>query len=68
VLDKSPGLWYIIVTGGRTPHPGSGGEGLTLGYKKVTKIFFRKIKKMLDICPDLCYIIITKGKEKEIKK
>jgi hypothetical protein len=26
-LDKSPGLWYIIVTGGGTPHSGSRGGG-----------------------------------------
>jgi hypothetical protein len=27
VLDKSPRLWYIIVTGGGTPHSGSRGGG-----------------------------------------
>ena len=26
-LDKSPGLWYIIDTGGGTPHSGSRGGG-----------------------------------------
>jgi len=39
VLDKLPGLWYIIVTGGGTPHPGSGGGRLPFSYKTMTKNF-----------------------------